>query len=130
MARITIEDCLDHVDNRFDLVIVASRRARQVARGAQPLVAEEGDKPTVLALREIASGLITREVLDELDAKQRAAEEYEMAERAYLEQEAAPPLEYPDRSTAAVTPAAGVSPRRPRPPARPASRVAACPDPT
>ncbi len=95
MARITIEDCLSHVDNRFDLVIVASRRARQVARGAQPLVPEEGDKPTVVALREIATGLITRAVLDELDAKQRAAEEYELAERAYLEQEIAPPPEYP-----------------------------------
>ena len=56
MARITIEDCLNNVDNRFDLVIVASRRARQVARGAQPLVPEEGDKPTVVALREIAAG--------------------------------------------------------------------------
>ena len=54
MARITIEDCLPFVDNRFDLVITASRRARQVARGAQALVPEEGDKPTVIALREIA----------------------------------------------------------------------------
>ncbi|MFO1431078.1 MAG: DNA-directed RNA polymerase subunit omega [Candidatus Competibacteraceae bacterium] len=54
MARITVEDCLDKVDNRFNLVLAASRRARQLAMGAQPLVAWENDKPTVIALREIA----------------------------------------------------------------------------
>ena len=56
MARITVEDCLDKVDNRFNLVLAASRRARQLAMGAQPLVAWENDKPTVVALREIAEG--------------------------------------------------------------------------
>jgi DNA-directed RNA polymerase subunit omega len=62
MARITVEDCLDKVDNRFELVMVASKRARQIAVGGKdPLVPEEGDKPTVLALREIAEGLINRE---------------------------------------------------------------------
>ncbi|MDB6063755.1 MAG: DNA-directed polymerase subunit omega [Verrucomicrobiaceae bacterium] len=62
MARITVEDCLDKVDNRFELVMVASKRARQLAVGGKdPLVPEEGDKPTVLALREIAEGRINRE---------------------------------------------------------------------
>lgn len=65
MARITVEDCLDNVDNRFQLVLVATRRARQLALGAEPLVEMENDKPTVLALREIAEGLVTRSILDE-----------------------------------------------------------------
>ncbi len=54
MARITVEDCLDKVDNRFQLVLVAARRARQLALGAEPLVPWENDKPTIVALREIA----------------------------------------------------------------------------
>jgi DNA-directed RNA polymerase subunit omega len=54
MARVTVEDCLDKVDNRFHLVLAASRRARQLAMGAQALVPWENDKPTVVALREIA----------------------------------------------------------------------------
>jgi DNA-directed RNA polymerase subunit omega len=58
MARLTVEDCLDHVENRFELVIVASKRARQLAMGATPYVAPEKDKPTVIALREIAEGKI------------------------------------------------------------------------
>lgn len=65
MARITVEDCLDNVDNRFQLVLVATRRARQLALGAEPMVDLENDKPTVLALREIADGLVTRDILDE-----------------------------------------------------------------
>jgi DNA-directed RNA polymerase subunit omega len=69
MARITVEDCLDHVDNRFELVMLATRRARQMRRfGVQPLLPEENDKPTVLALREIAAGLINHDMLDEQDA--------------------------------------------------------------
>ena len=64
MARLTVEDCLDYVDNRFDLVLVATRRARQLAMGADPLLPVENDKPTVLALREIAENLINDEVLD------------------------------------------------------------------
>ena len=68
MARITVEDCLDHVDNRFELVIVGSKRARQIAvQGKEPLVPEENDKPTVLALREIEEGLIDASILDEPD---------------------------------------------------------------
>ena len=65
MARITVEDCLDHVENRFDLVMLATRRARQMRRyGAEPLVPEENDKHTVISLREIAAGLISHEMLD------------------------------------------------------------------
>ncbi len=79
MARVTVEDCLPAVGNRFDLVLVASRRARQIAMGAQPLVEAENDKPTVVALREIAAGLMNLEILDEIDAKERAAEEFELA---------------------------------------------------
>ena len=70
MARLTVEDCLDHVENRFELVRVASRRARQLAMGADPLVPVDNDKPTVLALREIAENLITEEVLEEAVIKQ------------------------------------------------------------
>jgi DNA-directed RNA polymerase subunit omega len=66
MARVTVEDCLAHVENRFELVMVASKRARQIAiRGEQPLVEWENDKPTVVALREIAEGLIGPEILIE-----------------------------------------------------------------
>ena len=66
MARITVEDCLDHVDNRFELVIVGSKRARQIAVGGKDaLVPTENDKPTVLALREIEEGLIDASILEE-----------------------------------------------------------------
>ena len=65
MARITVEDCLENVDNRFQLVLVATKRARQIANGVDPLVEWENDKPTVVALREIAEGLTGSEVLDE-----------------------------------------------------------------
>ncbi|KRO96575.1 MAG: DNA-directed RNA polymerase subunit omega [SAR92 bacterium BACL26 MAG-121220-bin70] len=67
MARITVEDCLDHVDNRFELVMVGSKRARQLAVEGRPaLVDEENDKPTVIALREIELGLITADILTEI----------------------------------------------------------------
>ncbi|MBT8128305.1 MAG: DNA-directed RNA polymerase subunit omega [Gammaproteobacteria bacterium] len=65
MARLTVEDCLDHVDNRFELVLVAAKRARQLSMGAEPLVEIENDKPTVLALREIAENKINKSVLNE-----------------------------------------------------------------
>jgi DNA-directed RNA polymerase subunit omega len=65
MARLTVEDCLDKVENRFELVLVAAKRARQLSMGADPLVELENDKPTVLALREIAENKIDRTVLDE-----------------------------------------------------------------
>ncbi len=61
MARITVEDCLDKVDNRFDLVLLATKRARQIAEGVDPLLPTDNDKPTVVALREIAEGLVTNE---------------------------------------------------------------------
>jgi len=66
MARLTVEDCLENVDNRYDLVILAARRARNIAFGADPLVKENRDKPTVLALREIAEGLVTPSNIDEI----------------------------------------------------------------
>ena len=65
MARITVEDCLDNVDNRFQLVLVATRRARQLNAGAEPCVPRENDKSTVLALREIAGGFVTNAILEE-----------------------------------------------------------------
>ena len=62
MARVTVEDCLDNVDNRFELVMLATKRARQLATGGkEPKVAWENDKPTVVALREIAGGLVDAE---------------------------------------------------------------------
>ncbi len=68
MARITVEDCLENVENRFELVILASRRARQLAMtAADPLVSPDNDKPTVISLREIATGLITPKTMDELE---------------------------------------------------------------
>ena len=69
MARITVEDCLEHVENRFDLVLLAARRARQISQGADPLVPPENDKPTVIALREIAENLINAASMDEMEAK-------------------------------------------------------------
>jgi len=65
MARITVEDCLQNVDNLFQLVLLAAQRARRLANGAEPTVAWENDKPTVVALREIAEGNITAEMLRE-----------------------------------------------------------------
>jgi len=72
MARVTVEDCLDNVDNRFELVLLASKRARQLAAGKEPLVAWENDKPTVVALREISEGLITKTILDQVTAQEHA----------------------------------------------------------
>ncbi|TCS43952.1 DNA-directed RNA polymerase subunit omega [Reinekea marinisedimentorum] len=65
MARVTVEDCLDKVDNRFELIMVASKRARQIANdGAEMMVEEDNDKPTVIALREIAEGKINASILE------------------------------------------------------------------
>lgn len=68
MARITVEDCLENVDSRFELVLVASKRARQLANGADSNIEWQDDKPTVHALREIAAGEIGREILNEVDS--------------------------------------------------------------
>ena len=65
MARITVEDCLEQVENRFHLVRVASKRARQIMNGKEPTLEWDNDKATVLALREIAAGNITEEMLEE-----------------------------------------------------------------
>ncbi|EZQ18189.1 DNA-directed RNA polymerase subunit omega [Pseudomonas sp. G11-1] len=66
MARVTVEDCLENVDNRFELVMLATKRSRQIATGGkEPKVAWENDKPTVVALREIAEGLITDAIMAE-----------------------------------------------------------------
>ena len=73
MARITVEDCLEHVDNRFELVLLAARRARQISKGADPLVPEDNDKPTVIALREIADNLISNDGMDEMETQQEMA---------------------------------------------------------
>lgn len=78
MARITVEDCLKNIDNRFELVLTATKRARQLSHGAEPLVEEENDKPTVIALREIAEGLIDSERVDVLQAEIEAAEIFDM----------------------------------------------------
>lgn len=66
MARITVEDCLENVENRFELVMVSSKRARQIQTGGKdPLVNEDNDKPTVIALREIADNLVNADILKE-----------------------------------------------------------------
>ena len=84
MARVTVEDCLENVANRFELVMVASKRARQIATGGKdPMVQEESDKPTVIALREIAEGHINPDILtreEELDAEQELADVMEATE--------------------------------------------------
>lgn len=66
MARLTVEDCLENVDNRYDLVLLASKRARQITMGSDPLIESDNDKPTVIALREIAEGLVTNDNVDKI----------------------------------------------------------------
>jgi DNA-directed RNA polymerase subunit omega len=86
MARITVEDCLDYVDNRFELVMVGSKRARQLAvDGRPPLVDAENDKPTVIALREIEQGLITPEVIQEIERDYEILDSEESTEDAPLD---------------------------------------------
>jgi len=76
MARVTVEDAVEKVGNRFDLVLIASRRARQIATGGkEPLVEPENDKPTVLALREIEAGLITTEVMNTSDRHEQVQQD-------------------------------------------------------
>lgn len=65
MARVTVEDSLENVRNRFDLVLIASKRARNISMGAEPMVPADNDKPTVIALREIADGLVGEDILKE-----------------------------------------------------------------
>ena len=81
MARVTVEEAVKQVGNRFDLVLIAARRARQIAvQGRDPLVDEENDKPTVIALREIEEGLISNEFMDAQDRQD--LQEQEAAEMA------------------------------------------------
>ena len=87
MARITVEDCLDHVDNRFDLVLLATKRARQLVNGVDPLVPWENDKPTVVALREIAAGLVDDAVVNPPEEEVEIVIDEEMAAEEFPEQE-------------------------------------------
>ncbi|MEA5445739.1 DNA-directed RNA polymerase subunit omega [Gammaproteobacteria bacterium AB-CW1] len=86
MARVTIEDCIEKCSNQFELVLLATKRARQLERGADALLPLENDKPTVVALREIADGLVDREMLEEQEA--REASEAMAAEAAAAAEEA------------------------------------------
>lgn len=101
MARVTVEDCLERLSNQFELTLVASKRARQLARGANAALPWEDDKSTVMALREIAEGYVQADVLNEADlppipvgqeAPQPPAEE--LAEEGVEE----PPADEPDPS--------------------------------
>ncbi len=67
MARVTVEDCLENVINRYELVLLASKRARQIALGSEPLVPPDDDKPTVIALREIAENLVNTGNVDKIN---------------------------------------------------------------
>ncbi|MEJ2454297.1 MAG: DNA-directed RNA polymerase subunit omega [Candidatus Thiodiazotropha sp.] len=85
MARVTVEDCMDYVDNRFDLVLLATKRARQLVNGVEPLLPWENDKATVMALREIADGLITHR-----DVEEQPAEEEMVVDEALLNLDVTP----------------------------------------
>ena len=87
MARITVEDCLEVVDNRFELVMMAAKRARQLANGVEPQLdnSEANDKPTVLALREIAARRIDQPYIDAVDKSERERKEREALEWAAAE---------------------------------------------
>lgn len=89
MARITVEDCLENVDSRFQLVLVAAKRARQLTNGSPTELAWENDKATVLALREVASGLIGKEILEPAkpEAVFEVEDDIENEARAKLEAE-------------------------------------------
>jgi len=87
MARITVEDSLKNADNMFEMVLLASKRARQIANGSEPMVPRNNDKPTVIALREIAEGLITQEIME---AREKAVQDEKLAaEFEQLEAQAA-----------------------------------------
>jgi len=64
MARLTVEDCLENLENRYDLVLLASKRTRQLLMGNDPLIEDQSNKPTVIALREIAAGVVTHENIE------------------------------------------------------------------
>ena len=87
MARVTVEDCLEVVDNRFELVVMASKRARQLAKGVPSVLegVDHDDKPTVLALREIAARKIDQATIDQVDRAERERKEREALEWAAAE---------------------------------------------
>ena len=70
MARLTVEDCLENIENRYDLVLLASKRTRQLLMGSDPLIEDQTDKPTVMALREIAAGVVTQENIESIGRSQ------------------------------------------------------------
>lgn len=90
MARITVEDCLEHIDNRFQLVLIATKRARQLEQGKAAHIDWENDKPTVLALREIAETLVGPAILQERDseAEEEGEGEVELEAGEFGEEEA------------------------------------------
>jgi|TARA_B100001093_G_scaffold495284_1_gene539601 DNA-directed RNA polymerase subunit omega len=104
MARITVEDCLDKVDNRFELVMVSSKRARQIQTGGKdPMVSIDKDKPTVIALREIAEGHVNADILVtkprvEIDESAMEAEVTALAEAEAALNEGAAEIVIPDSS--------------------------------
>lgn len=85
MARVTVEDCLENVNSRFELVLLASKRARQLVNGKEALVDWENDKATVVALREIGEGKISTEILEKMATDERLAREAAEAEAAAVE---------------------------------------------
>ena len=91
MARVTVEDCLDHVDNRFELVLLASKRARQLTAGKEATLEWENDKPTVMALREISEGNITVKILKEMAEAEKRAREAAEVEAAMEQQDSEEP---------------------------------------
>ncbi len=90
MARVTVEDCLHNVDNRFQLVLVAAKRARQLTMGKEPMVAWENDKATVVALREISAGLVDRTILEKVVEEEKKEETLEELLAAADESEGMP----------------------------------------
>ncbi|CAK0760140.1 DNA-directed RNA polymerase subunit omega [Gammaproteobacteria bacterium] len=93
MARITVTDCLENVDNRFQLVLVAAKRARQITLGATSLVPDEKDKATVLALREIAGGYIGPSILNQVSARDHSSESL-VSDEELREEKASSPLPF------------------------------------
>ena len=85
MARVTVEDCLENVESRFELVLLASKRARQLVSGKESMVAWENDKPTVVALREIGEGKVTTQILEDMATEEKRAREAAEVEAAAQE---------------------------------------------
>lgn len=92
MARITVEDCMQNVDNLFELVLIASKRARQLSNGAPTDLEWENDKPTVMALREIAEGRVDAEILNEPDRLEEPGLEDQISGDEELSPRPIPPL--------------------------------------